>query len=133
MARPQSLAAKKTDLQPAQTQSVTLRREAVEAILDRVFAPQTDVASLSASDRFNHALGCRTSEAALAFLGQLIRLEGPDQSPDEQRLEHAAVQATALLAELGPANPMEALLSVRLIAADRASQVFLTRSLAGGT
>ncbi|MFN2444495.1 MAG: hypothetical protein ABR606_02715, partial [Vicinamibacterales bacterium] len=51
----------------------------------------------------NTALGCRTSEAALTLLAQLIRLEGRDvMAISTSELETLTARYTALVAELEP-------------------------------
>ncbi|MCA1586677.1 MAG: hypothetical protein LC791_18535 [Acidobacteria bacterium] len=74
----------------------------------------------------NTALGCRTSEAALTLLAQLIRLEGRDvMAISTSELETLTATYTALVAELEPKTATEAMLAVQMVGARRAAMCFL--------
>jgi hypothetical protein len=63
----------------------------------------------SVEDRANAAIGCKTSEVALAILTQVVGVEQPNfDNVSEQRVDELLANATAMLGELQPTNATEA-------------------------
>ena len=85
----------------------------------------------SVEERMNAALGCRTSEVALALTAQIVKLRHPtlDASSSEQEVQRVLLSVTAHMGELDPQTGMEALLAVQMVGAQHAAMEFLSRSL----
>lgn len=103
------------------TQALVLRQEPLRALLDRVEAARPPLLTPDSTDeRHNTALGCKTSEVALAILAQVVTIEQPnipEDAPQEQ-IEKLMLAATAQIAELEPKNATEAMLFLRRAAVD---------------
>jgi hypothetical protein len=85
----------------------------------------------SVEDRWNAALGCKTSEVALKLLAQLVALEHHDK-PAGNQAETALMQATAMVAELEPETATQAMLAAQMVGAHRAVMIFLYRATLPG-
>lgn len=89
-------------------------------------------ASQTAGDAFkaklSAALGCKTSETALALLEQVMALEHPTTTMDPARINTIWMNAIAMLAELQPTTATEAMLAVQMVASHRAAMMFLTNA-----
>ena len=87
-----------------------------------VFPPSID-------DRWNAALGCKTSEVALAILAQVVSFERQrvDTASDDQ-IEAMLIRPTAMLAELQPTTATEALLAAQMVSTQRLAMTFLRSS-----
>lgn len=90
--------------------------------------------SLSVEERCNAAMGCKTSEVALALMVQLAKLEAPNAvtPSDEEHLNSLLVKATAMVAELQPTTATEALLAAQMVGAQRIAMAFLHRAMLNG-
>ena len=94
-------------------------------------APPAVVSSVE--DRWNAAIGCKTSEVALKLLAQLVALEHlEEQRLTEDRTDSALMQATAMVAELEPETATQAMLAVQMVGAHRATMIFLYRATLPG-
>lgn len=71
------------------------------------------------------ALGCKTSETALALLGQVMALEHPTTAMEPERINTIRMNAIAVLAELQPATVTEAMLAAQMVGTHRAAMMFL--------
>jgi hypothetical protein len=74
------------------------------------------------------ALGCKTSETALALLGQVMALEHPTTTMEPERINTIRMNAIAVLAELQPATATEAMLAAQMVGTHRAAMMFLTNA-----
>ena len=74
------------------------------------------------------ALGCKTSETALALLGQVMALEHPTTTMKPERINTMRMNAIAMLAELQPATATEAMLAAQMVGTHRAAMMFLTNA-----
>jgi hypothetical protein len=71
-------------------------RESKGAVVDRDIPPNP-----SLRDRFNAAIGCRTSEVALSLLSQVVALELPNRvNASNSTLDTMLMEAAATVAEL---------------------------------
>jgi hypothetical protein len=86
-------------------------------------------ANQSAGDTFKVALsaafGCKTSETALALLGQVMALEHATTTMEPERIDTMRMNAMAMLAELQPATATEAMLAAQMVGTHRAAMMFL--------
>lgn len=89
---------------------------------DRQAAGDVFKAKLSA------ALGCKTSETALALIDQIVKLDHPTTTMDPARLNTLQMNAIAMLAELQPTTATEALLAAQMVGSHRAAMMFLTNA-----
>ena len=74
------------------------------------------------------ALGCKTSETALALIDQIVKLEHPTTTMDPARINTLQMSAIAALGELQPATATEALLAAQMVGTHRAAMMFLTNA-----
>ena len=71
------------------------------------------------------ALGCKTSETALALLGQVMALEHATTTMEPERIDTMRMNAIAMLGELQPATATEAMLAAQMVGTHRAAMMFL--------
>jgi hypothetical protein len=83
----------------------------------------------SIEDRLNSAIGCRTSEAALAIVTKVVALERPRRTDSDDHLDKLFRNAIVMLAELQPTTATEALLAAQMIGTQRLAMTFLERAL----
>lgn len=84
----------------------------------------------SIEDRLNAAIGCRSSEVALALLAQVIGLEHRDfDAASDEQIDTWMTRGTAMLAELQPATATEAMLAAQMVGTQRAAMTFLERAM----
>ena len=76
-------------------------------------------------DMLSGALGCKTSETALALLGQVMALEHPTTTMEPERINTIRMNAIAVLGELQPATATEAMLAAQMVGTHRAAMMFL--------
>jgi hypothetical protein len=88
--------------------------------------------ALSAEDRMNAAIGCKTSEVALAILVQVVKFENPDRGTPQAAMDAHLMKATALLAELQPTTATETLLAAQMIGTQRVAMAFLHLAMQNG-
>jgi hypothetical protein len=83
--------------------------------------------------RFNGAVGCKTSETALSLLSEVIVLTCPNfvDLPDDE-IDNRMATATAKLGELSSADGTQALVAVQMVGAHTAAMEFLHRALTPG-
>ena len=74
------------------------------------------------------AFGCKTSETALALLGQVMALEHPTTTMEPERINTMRMNAIAMLAELQPTTATEAMLAAQMVGTHRAAMTFLTNA-----
>lgn len=86
----------------------------------------------STEGRWNAALGCKTSEVALAILAQVTALEHPKHTDSDERVDKSLMNATAMLAELQPTTATEALLAAQMVGTQRLAMTFLASSTLEG-
>ena len=109
------------------------RRDANRSVLaTSAYATTHDSDHQAASDRFkgmlSAALGCKTSETALALLGQVIALDHPTTKTEPEHINTIRMSAIAVLAELQPTTATEAMLAVQMVGTHRAAMMFLANS-----
>jgi hypothetical protein len=78
--------------------------------------------------KLSDALGCKTSETALALLEQVMALEHPTTTMDPARVNTIWMNAIAMLTELQPATATEAMLAAQMVGTHRAAMMFLTNA-----
>jgi hypothetical protein len=84
-------------------------------------------------DDMNAALGCKTSDVALALLAQIVGLEHASlTTAEDATVDRLLASATASLAELEPKTATEAMLAVQMIGAQRTALKFLERATLPG-
>ena len=71
------------------------------------------------------AFGCKTSETALALLGQVMALDHPTTTMEPERINTMRMNAIAMLGELQPATATEAMLAAQMVGTHRAAMMFL--------
>ena len=71
------------------------------------------------------ALGCKTSETALALLEQVMALDHPTTTMEPERINTMRMNAIAMLGELQPATATEAMLAAQMVGTHRAAMMFL--------
>ena len=90
----------------------------------------------SAGDTFkgmlSAAFGCKTSETALTLLEQVMALEHPTTTMEPERINTIRMNAIAMLAELHPTAPTEALLAAQMLGTQRLAMTFLARATVVG-
>ncbi len=125
---------------PKPTQ-IALKQKVAANVLRRVAASQLPAVCAAADeapartveDDMNAALGCKTSEVALALLAQVVSLEHASlTTADEATVDRLLASATASLAELEPRTATEAMLAVQMIGAQRTAMKFLERATLPG-
>ena len=83
----------------------------------------------TAGDRFKSGLsvafGCKTSETALALLGQVMALDHPTTKMEPERINTMRMNAIAVLGELQPTSATEAMLAAQMVGTHRAAMMFL--------
>lgn len=114
-----------------------LEPESTPLQLPAAYGPPPDIPDApspeeSPEERWNRAIGCKTSEVALTLLAQLVSLEHPTGTAADPQMESTVAKAMATLAELEPTTATEALLATQMVGAQRAAMTFLARSLAQG-
>jgi len=126
---------------------LAVKRHPTERVLERLEAspvrspdeggpkalPAADESLAAFEHRCNTALGCRTSEAALSLLSQVIGLTCPNlvELPDGE-VDNQMATATAKLGELSPADGTQAMVAAQMVGAHTAAMAFLERALAPG-
>lgn len=128
-------------------QTIVIKTDVATNLLDRLARPRPDhdapqdspvclpVPSgpvMPVENRWNAALGCKTSEVAMALLVQVVGIERPAPNASEEVVDHALMSATAMVAELEPATATEAMLAAQMVGAQRAAMRFLGRALLEG-
>jgi hypothetical protein len=109
-------------------QVVALKKAPMEALLNRLERPGENGES-PIERRTNAAFGCKTSEAALHVLAQLVDLRRTAiADPAHVRLEDLSIQVTAMMGELDPRTGTETLLASQMIGAQGAAIEFLRRA-----
>jgi hypothetical protein len=78
--------------------------------------------------KLSAAFGCKTHETAFALLEQIIDLEHPTTTTGPERT-NTLLNAIALVAELQPATPVEALLTTQMVGSHRAAMMFLANAM----
>jgi hypothetical protein len=125
---------------PTQTQ-VALKQKIAANVLRRVApshlpavcAAAEEAPTRTVEDDMNAALGCKTSEVALALLAQVVALEHTSlTTANEATVDRLLASATASLAELEPRTATEAMLAVQMVGAQRAAMTFLERATLPG-
>ena len=87
----------------------------------------------SVEHEMNAAIGCKTSEVTLQLLAEVIKIEKPDfDGLSEDKVDAALAQATAMLAELNPANATEALLAAQVVGTHRLAMKFMASAVLPG-
>jgi hypothetical protein len=123
--------------------AVVIKRHPAERVLERLRAAPIDdgVKALPAGEdsqesfeqRWNGALGCKTSEAALALLSQIVALSCPNVAElTDPEIQAVMSRATAKLGELNPADGTQGMLAAQMVGAHTAAMEFLQRALAPG-
>ena len=83
----------------------------------------------AAGDRFKSGLsaafGCKTSETALALLGQVMALDHPTTKMEPERINTIRMNAIAMLGEMQPTTATEAMLAAQMVGTHRAAMMFL--------
>jgi hypothetical protein len=101
--------------------------------LPAVCAAAAEAPARTVEDDMNAALGCKTSEVALALLAQVVSLEHATfTAADEATVDRLLASATASLAELDPKTATEAMLAVQMIGTQRTAMTFLERATLPG-
>ena len=99
---------------------------------ERLLTAKADQAS-EMEQRFNAAVGCKTSEVALHLLGQVIRLQHPNiETASDDQVDGALMTATALLAELQPETATETMLAVQMVGVHKTALTFMHRATVDG-
>lgn len=78
------------------------------------------------------ALGCKTFEMAFALLDQIIEIEHPNKTMEQECMNTLQMKAIATLAELEPATATEAMLAAQMVGAQRLAMTYLARATAEG-
>jgi hypothetical protein len=78
--------------------------------------------------KLSAALGCKTSETALALLEQIIALDHTTTTAQPERANAVLMTAMAQVAELQPSTAMEAMLAAQMVGTHRAAMMFLANA-----
>ncbi len=79
-------------------------------------------------EKLSAALGCKTSETALALIDQIVKLEHPATTMDPARINALQMSAIAALGELQPCTATEAMLAAQMVGTHRAAMTFLANA-----
>ena len=123
--------------------AVVIKRHPAERVLEHLqAAPVDDGAKVlpagedsqeSFEQRWNGAVGCKTSEAALALLSQIVALTCPNVAElTDPEIQAVMSMATAKLGELNPADGTQGMLAAQMVGAHTAAMEYLNRALAPG-